>query len=155
MDIAVFIALVFATAMSGALFKPGPWYETLKKPGWTPANWVFPVVWTPLYVLIGIAGWLVWREASFGLALALWGAQLVLNAAWSAFFFGLRRMDWAFVDVVVLWLVIAAFIGAAATTSPWAASMFLPYLVWVTIAAALNWRVWRMNPDLAPGLSGA
>lgn len=149
MAVAIIIALVFATAMSGAVFKPGDWYEELRKPNWTPANWVFPVVWTTLYVMIGFAGWLVWREAGFGFAMMLWGLQLILNAAWSAFFFGLRRMDWALADAGALWLAVAAFIVAAFPISMWAALLFLPYLVWVTIAFALNRTVWRMNPEAA------
>ena len=149
MAIAVIVVLVFATAMSGAIFKPGAWYETLTKPSWTPPNWAFPVVWTILYIMIGIAGWLVWNIAGFSLALVLWVIQLVLNAAWSGLFFGLRRMDLAFVDACALWLAVAAFIVAAFPISVWAALLFLPYLVWATIAAVLNLTVWKMNADVA------
>ncbi len=150
MAVAIIIVLVFATAMSGAIFKPGPWYETIKKPSWTPPNWVFPVVWTTLYIMIGIAGWLVWREVGVSFAMVLWALQLILNALWSALFFGLRRMDWAFVDSVALWLAVAAFIIVAFPISAWAAVLFVPYLVWATIAAVLNRAVWRLNEETAP-----
>ncbi|MEM9121873.1 MAG: TspO/MBR family protein [Pseudomonadota bacterium] len=146
MSLLVFIALVFIAALSGAIFRPGDWYEGLRKPSWNPPNWMFPTVWTALYAMIAAAGWIVWQEAGLGLAIGLWGLQLVLNAAWSVFFFGMRRMDLAFFEVCLLWLSIAAFMGVALPISPLAAALFVPYLVWVTIAAALNLSVWRMNP---------
>eukprot|EP01032_Pedospumella_encystans_P039032 gene39032-biopygen32561 len=67
-----FIVIVFAAASSGALFKPGVWYENLRKPGWTPPKWAFPVVWSILYVMIGYAGWLVWTTVGWSLPMALW-----------------------------------------------------------------------------------
>jgi tryptophan-rich sensory protein len=148
-SLAIFVALCVATASTGAIFQPGDWYETLEKPSWTPPNWSFGVVWTVLYIMIAVAGWLVWRQAGASAAIVAWGAQLVLNAAWSWLFFGRRRMDLAMVDVVALWLSIAAFILFAWPVSPWAALLFVPYLVWVSIAAALNRTVWRMNPQAA------
>ncbi len=144
----VLILLVIVTAASGAYYKPGEWYETLEKPSWTPPDWAFPVVWTTLYVMIVIAGWLVWREAGLGLAMILWFAQLVLNFLWSMLFFGRRRMDLAFVDAVALWVLVAAFIVAAWPISTWASVLFVPYLVWVTLAAVLNLSVWRLNPHV-------
>ncbi|MDJ0958714.1 MAG: TspO/MBR family protein, partial [Arenicellales bacterium] len=106
-----FVLLVSAVAATGAMFKPGAWYEALAKPAWTPPNWLFPVAWTLLYLMIAVAGWLVWRAVGFsgaGTAFALYFLQLLLNAAWSWLFFGLHRMDLAFVDISVLWLAIAA-----------------------------------------------
>jgi benzodiazapine receptor len=143
----VFLGLMVVAAMSGVFFKPGEWYERLAKPRWTPPNWLFGPVWTTLYILIAIAGWLVWRAEPSSAAMWLWGAQLVLNALWSALFFGARRMDLAFAEVVLLWLSIAGFIALAAGISTAAALLFVPYLVWVAIAATLNLTVWRMNPQ--------
>ena len=145
----VFFLLMVVTGTSGAFFQPGEWYRGLRKPGWTPPNWLFGPVWTALYVMIAIAGWLVWRNAPAGTAIWLWGLQLVVNFCWSALFFGMRRMDLAFYDVVLLWLLIAAFIVAAAPISLTASLLFVPYLIWVTIAGTLNWTVWRMNPSRA------
>ncbi|WP_245268907.1 TspO/MBR family protein [Mesorhizobium loti] len=145
----VFFLLMVVTGTSGAFFQPGEWYRGLRKPGWTPPNWLFGPVWTALYVMIAIAGWLVWRNAPAGAAIWLWGLQLAVNFCWSALFFGARRMDLAFYDVVLLWLLIAAFIVAAAPISLTAAVLFVPYLIWVTIAGTLNWTVWRMNPSKA------
>jgi benzodiazapine receptor len=153
MDWVVFIILVFIAAASGAVFKPGDWYRSLDKPAWTPPDGAFPIVWTVLYVLIAWAGVLVWR-AGEPLPLVLWGAQWVLNAAWSWLFFGLRRMNWGLIDVCLLWLTIAGFIVAAWPASPLASLLFLPYLAWVSAAAALNRAVLRLNPGSAGSGAG-
>lgn len=149
MTLIIFFALVAIAACSGALFKPGAWYDRLNKPSWNPPDWVFPVVWTILYVFIAFAGWLVWGEVGMSLPVVLWGVQLVLNAAWSWMFFGLRRMDLAFVNVCGLWLSVALFIVFALPVSWLAALLFVPYLAWVTTAALLNRTVWKMNPTVA------
>jgi tryptophan-rich sensory protein len=141
----VFFLLAFGAASSGAVFKPGDWYKALRKPWWTPPSWAFPVVWTVLYVMIAIAGWLVWRADRSSEAMWFWGLQLVVNAAWSGVFFGMRRMDAGFYTIGLLWLLVAAFVVTAAGISSTASLLFVPYLIWVTIAGALNWTVWRMN----------
>jgi len=146
----VFFGLVFMAAMSGAIFKPGDWYDALAKPSWNPPDWAFPVVWSILYILIAIAGVLVWRAEGFGVAMAFWGAQLVLNALWSALFFGMKRMDLALYEVSALWVSIAGFIVTAWPVSQVAALLFVPYLIWVTIAAVLNRTVLRLNPGAVP-----
>jgi len=146
MAAAIFVVIVLAAASSGAIFKPGAWYENLRKPGWTPPNWAFPVVWSILYVMIGYAGWLVWTTVGWSLPMAFWALQMVVNALWSYFFFGRRRMDLALIDVAVLWLVVALFILTAWPVSALASVLFVPYLVWVTAAATLNHSVRRLNP---------
>ncbi|MCY0092579.1 TspO/MBR family protein [Hoeflea ulvae] len=146
MSAIVIAVLVLATASSGAFFKPGAWYQSLRRPSWTPPNWMFPVVWTILYIAIGISGWLVWQAEAMGLAMALWLLQLVLNGAWSWLFFGRHRMDLAFIDICLLLAAIGAYIAAASMVSPLAALLFLPYAAWVITAAALNRAVWRLNP---------
>lgn len=151
MSAIVIAVLVLAAAATGAVFKPGPWYESLRRPDWTPPNWAFPVVWSVLYIAIGVSGWLVWQAQGLGLAMGLWLLQLVLNAAWSWLFFGLRRMDLAFVDVCALLLSILAYIAVAAQLSQTAALLFVPYAVWVATAATLNRSVWRLNPEAARG----
>jgi tryptophan-rich sensory protein len=145
-----FMAACVAVASSGAIFKPGAWYEELAKPWWRPPNWAFPVVWTILYLMIAVSGWLVWRKAGFAgaaLPLAVYGVQLLLNAAWSGFFFGMRRMDLALVDVGLLWLSIVALIVLFRPIDSAAALLLAPYLVWVSIAAFLNWTMLRLNPE--------
>jgi translocator protein len=143
-----FLLAAFAAAASGSIFRPDDWYRALRKPSWTPKPWVFPVVWTPLYVLIAVSGWLVWREAGLTiLPFTAYLVQLVLNAGWSAIFFGLRRPDLAIVDVLLLWLAIAMTIAGFAPISPLAAWLLAPYLLWVSIATVLNVSVWRLNSD--------
>ncbi len=146
--LAGFVLAALVAASSGAVFKPGDWYDTLRKPGWTPRPWVFPVVWTPLYVMIALSGWLAWREGTLlSPPFLIYAVQLVLNAGWSAVFFGLRRPDLAFAELLLLWLSILATIVAFAPLSAAAAWLLVPYLTWVTIAGALNLTVWRLNAD--------
>jgi benzodiazapine receptor len=141
----VFLLVVFVAAGSGALFSPGPWYKSLKRPSWTPPDWAFPVVWTILYLMIAIAGWLVWKAQGFGPALAVWGVNIVVNALWSYFMFGRKNIALALADVALLWLLTAAFIVIASGVDKTAGWLFVPYLVWVSIASALNFEVWRLN----------
>lgn len=150
----VFIGLVVITATSGALFPPGEWYERLAKPAWRPPNYAFPIVWTILYAMIAVAGWIAWHAASAEqrpLAMGLWGLQLVLNGAWSWIFFGRRQMRLAFVDLAALWLVIAALIFVFSRIDGWAALLLVPYIAWVTAAGVLNRAMIRLNPEAADG----
>lgn len=153
--LAIFAVTSLAAASTGGIFRPGVWYASLRKPSWTPPNWAFPVVWSILFCAIAAAGWLVWEAAGVAAwpALALHGVQLAVNALWSFLFFGRRRLDWAMIDVVCLWVLIAAMIAVYAPISPLAALLLAPYLVWVTIAAALNWRMIQLNGPrgLQPG----
>lgn len=143
-----FIAVCTVAAFSASYARPGAWYEALDKPPWTPANWVFPVVWTILYAMIAVSGWLVWLEAGFAaLPMAVFVLQLALNAAWSLIFFKMRRIDWALWEAGALWLSIALNIAVFATIRWEAALLLVPYQIWVTIAFALNLSIYRRNPD--------
>jgi len=141
----VFLLLVAATAYTGMTYLPGPFYAALEKPAWTPPNEVFPPVWAALYVLIAIAGWIVWRAQGFGPLLWLWLLHLFLNGVWSYLMFGEKQITYALVDIAALWLAILAFILVAWPVRRSAALLFVPYLLWVTYAAALNFEVWRLN----------
>lgn len=145
MSIIAFFALVSLAAMTGAQFSPGPWYDTLQKPAWTPPKWLFPVAWTVLYIMIAVAGWRVWKAEGLGLALAVWTVGLALNAAWSWIMFGEQSIGWALVDLAGMWISIVLFIVLAWSVDRTAAMLFLPYLVWVTYAGALNFVIWRWN----------
>ena len=138
-----FLGLVFLASLTGALFKPGDWYKQLDKPGWTPPDWLFPVAWALLYVLMAYAAWRVWDIAGLSAALAVWGVQLVFNAGWSVVFFGLKRPAAALVELSTLWLLIAVMIYAFARVDTIAALLLAPYLVWVTLAGALNAEIVR------------
>ena len=142
--LAGFVAAVFAAAVIGARFRPDGWYDDLAKPSWQPPKWVFAPVWTLLYVAIAVAGWRLW-DAGSRLGVTLWAVQLALNAVWSPLFFGARRIDLALVDVAALWAVVAATVIVAAAVDGVATALLVPYLAWVSFAAALNFTVWRLN----------
>lgn len=141
----LFSALI---ASSGIVFRPGQWYQGLRKPSWTPPNRAFPIVWSILYLMIAVSGWLVWREAGFALIpFGLFLVQMILNFLWSMLFFGRKRPDLAFLDITVLALAIAANILAFWPHSQVGALLLVPYLAWVCVAWALNLSVWRLNRD--------
>ncbi len=143
-----FILLTAAAAVFGSQFEPGNWHAALSKPSWNPPNWVFAPVWTTLYVLIAVAGWLVWRERPAAWAKhasVLWFVQMALNAAWSWLFFGLHETLWALVDIVLMVITIAAFVAVSWQPKRLAAWLFVPYLLWVSFATALNASIWWMN----------
>jgi tryptophan-rich sensory protein len=154
--LAGFVAVCFLAALTGAWFRPGAWYERLKKPSWRPPNRLFAPVWTVLYLMIALAGWRVWRHAGFagaGLALAVYALQLVFNAAWTPLFFGLRRPALGFADIVLLWLSIVATLALFLPLDGFAPALLAPYLAWVTFAGALNFAIWRLNPAASPQAS--
>jgi benzodiazapine receptor len=144
-----YLAACGAAATTGALIQPGAWYDGLKKPAWTPPRWVFPVAWTSLYLLISLAGMRIAQSAGSGQAAALWSLQIALNALWTPVYFGLHRIRAAMVVMVFLWLSVflatVSFFGVDFV----AGLLFLPYLLWVSIAGALNFSTMRLNPDQA------
>ncbi|MCF1710665.1 tryptophan-rich sensory protein [Tabrizicola sp. J26] len=144
-----FLAACGAAATTGAMFQPGAWYEGLNKPAWVPPRWAFPVVWTSLYILMSYAATRVALTSSHPQALAFWALQIALNTLWTPVFFGLRRMRAAMVVMVFLWLAVAATTWAFFQADIMAGWLFVPYLVWATIAGALNLSVIRLNPGSA------
>lgn len=146
------LAVTFAAAAVGAIAsaRAGSFYTSLSQPAWAPPSGVFAPVWNVLYALMAVAAWLVWRREGFGsarTALGLYLAQLVPNALWSWLFFGWRLGGAGVVDILVLWAMVAATVYAFARHHRGAAWLLVPYLGWITFAAALNYRVWRLNPD--------
>ena len=145
------LTATFAAGSVGALAsaRSAAFYAELSRPGWAPPAWLFGPVWTVLYVSMAIAAWLVWRERGFkgaSMALSLFIVQLVANALWTWLFFDLHSGALATVEIVVLWLLIAATIAKFWSVHRAAALLLLPYLAWVSFAAALTWSVWRLNP---------
>jgi translocator protein len=143
--LAVFLLLAAAAAVTGGLFRPGPWHAALVKPSWNPPNWLFAPVWTMLYVMIAVAGALAWRAGATSRTMGLWGIQMALNALWTLLFFGLQRPDLALIEVALLWLAIALFIVSVWPVERRAGWLMLPYLAWVSFAAALNGAIWWLN----------
>ncbi|MFB9151384.1 tryptophan-rich sensory protein TspO [Roseovarius ramblicola] len=142
---AIFLAACFAAGSTGGLFPPGEWYQKLRKPWWTPPNWLFPVAWTILYLCMAAAGARVAMSPGNGLAMALWALQIALNGLWTPVFFGLRRMKLGLRVLGLLWLSVAATLVALWQVDMIAGVLFVPYLVWVSVAAALNLSVLRLN----------
>ncbi|MGG7643432.1 tryptophan-rich sensory protein TspO [Rhodovulum sp. YNF3179] len=148
---AIFLGACFAAGSTGGLFPPGAWYRDLRKPRWTPPNWLFPVAWSMLYLCMAAAGARVAVSADNALAMALWSLQIALNGLWTPVFFGLRRMRLGLGVLCALWLSVAATCAALWQVDWIAGVLFLPYLAWVSVAAALNFSVLRLNPDQAEG----
>lgn len=124
------------------------WYPVLRKPDLNPPNWLFAPVWTILYLVMGVAAWMVWRAfpaAHVVIALLIFVIQLALNFLWNIIFFAWRRPDAAFIDLLLMWLAIVATIIAFAAIRPLAAVLLVPYLAWVTFAGYLNGGIWRLN----------
>jgi len=159
MDMKNVVRLIVACAVSlgagliGSLVTigggPQLWYATLAKPFFTPPNWVFSPVWTVLYLLMGIAAFLVWRKglvsAGVKTALAWFLVQLSLNALWTPVFFGLHRIGPALVVIVLLWAAIVATMRRFLRISRLAGVLLVPYLLWVSFAAVLNASLWHLN----------
>lgn len=147
----VFFAICFLAAGLGTIPTApqiADWYDQLAKPTWTPPNWLFGPVWSVLYALMAVSGWLVWQRSDRGEAREplAWGTvQLGLNVAWSWLFFGLESPLLGLLNILVLWLAIIATVIACWRRSRLAAVLLLPYLVWVTFAAGLNYAIWRLN----------
>jgi len=125
------------------------WYPLLHKPSWNPPSWIFGPVWTVLYVLMAVAIWRAWRASSSDavrarLVIGYFG-QLALNAGWSIIFFGLKQPAWAFVDIIALWALLVALQIDIRRTDRLAGWLWLPYLLWVSFATALNLAIVWLN----------
>ena len=125
------------------------WYQTIQRPSWNPPNWIFAPVWTTLYILMGIALYLIWKADSDTpvkkYAITLFAVQLILNFFWSFIFFSQHQPGWAFVEIVVMWLMILLTIFAFAKINTTAAWLLVPYISWVSFAAILNFTIWKLN----------
>lgn len=146
--LAGWIGICFLAAAFGSWFEPGSWYESLNKPGWTPPNWIFPVVWPVLYLMMALAAWLVWKDFGFRKGregLKWFGIQLGLNAAWSWIFFGEHMIGTALGEILLLWIAILFTMLLFWKKSKPAALLMLPYLLWISYASALNYSIFQLN----------
>jgi tryptophan-rich sensory protein len=162
--IIIAIAVCELAGIIGAVFtmpavKPGKglnWYSLLITPPFNPPSWIFAPVWTILYALMGIAGFIVWSKGfaqkKVKIALGIFFIQFVLNVLWSFIFFGKQNIGAAFVEIIFLWLAILASIVAFHRISRTAAWILVPYIIWVSFAGYLNYFIWQMNPN-APHLA--
>jgi tryptophan-rich sensory protein len=149
---AVVVAALAASAVAaigGTMTDLGPWYQHLAKPVWQPPGPAFGVIWTIIFALTAASGVIAWRAAASPARrewiIGLFALNGFLNVLWTLLFFRLRRPDWAFVEVSVFWLSIVGLIMFLARFSRRASLLLAPYLVWVSIASALNFEIIRMN----------
>jgi translocator protein len=147
------LALCFAAAGLGAVasVNAGDFYGSLARPSWAPPASLFGPVWTVLYFLMGVAAWLVWKQGGFTsgrAALGLFLAQLLANALWTWIFFAWRQGALAFAEILLLWVMIVATIALFRRASRLGGALLLPYLAWVSYAAALTYAVWQRNPGV-------
>lgn len=140
----LFLLIVAGVSYFGAQFRPGEWYLHLLKPGWTPPNWIFPIVWSILYLMIAVAGWLIFSGPGVILKM-LWTLQMLLNGLWSWLFFGMHLIGFAFLDILLLFACIFLLCLLAYRTSRGAFWLMTPYLIWVAYAAALNGAIYLLN----------
>lgn len=148
--IAVVICQVMGLASGLVTFDAIPnWYADLNKPSFNPPNWLFGPAWTLLYTLMGIAAALIWHEGwnrpEVKQALGWFAAQLVLNAAWTLIFFGLKTPAWALIEIAILWAAILICIIHFFRIKSLAGYLMIPYLLWVSFAALLNFSIWQLN----------
>ena len=142
------LALCFAASGTAVFVSIGGWYSSLNKPSWNPPPWIFGPVWSLLYIMMAVAAWLVWREGGWkrhGRTLGLFFLQWLLNALWTPIFFGMHRSGLAFAEIIMLWIVLAATLRLFWQVSKLAGVLLVPYLAWVSFAAALNFAIWRLN----------
>lgn len=142
------LVFCFAAAATGFFVSIDAWFESLNKPSWNPPSWLFGPVWTTLYAMMAVAAWLVWRRGGWkthARALGMFCLQWLFNALWTPLFFGAHRPDLAFLDIALLWCALAVTAVLFWRANKVAGALLLPYLAWVTFAAALNLTIWRMN----------
>ena len=154
--LAVSAGVAIVVAVAGALLtEMSPWYFGLRKPSWKPPDWAFGPVWTTILTLAAVSAALAWDAAETGAArtavLVVLVINSVLNIAWSGIFFKLRRPDWALAEVALLWLSIVSLIVVLGWQSPLAGLLMVPYLLWVSIASLLNWRIVQLNGPFGAG----
>jgi translocator protein len=143
------LAALFVAALGGTMTELGPWYYGLRQPAWKPPDVAFGPIWTVMFALIALSGATAWRAAPDRSArewlLLAFACNGFLNVLWSLLFFKVKRPDWALLEVALLWLSIVVMIALTRRYAPRAALLLVPYLVWVTLAAALNYEVVRLN----------
>ncbi|MEL7447317.1 MAG: TspO/MBR family protein [Pseudomonadota bacterium] len=143
------IAAICVAALGATITDLGPWYQSLQKPAWNPPDALFPIAWTLIFGLCVASGVTAWRAAptrgASEVIVSLFALNAFLNITWSMLFFRLQRPDWAFIELMLLWLSVGALMIYTARYSKVAGLLLFPYLVWVTIAGALNWEVIALN----------
>lgn len=134
----LFLGACCAAATTGGMFPPDEWYRRLSKPAWTPPDWLFPLAWTALYIALAFAGARLAVMDGAAYAMAFWALQIALNALWTPIFFGLKRIGAGMVVIGFLWLSVAGLLVSTLALDMLSFWILVPYLIWVSYAAALN-----------------
>lgn len=152
LKLAIAILICLLAGFIGSVFTSksvSTWYTTLKKPSFNPPDWVFGPVWTTLFILMGISLYLVWSKGleveGVKIAMIIFGAQFLFNILWSLIFFGLQSPFYAFLEIIILWAAILLTIFSFYNVSRPAAYLLIPYILWVSFAAVLNFMIVRLN----------
>ena len=153
----VAIAVCESAGIIGSIFTApaiGGWYANLSKPSFSPPSWIFAPIWTVLFALMGVALFFVWLSYNKASqkkdkikaksAIIIFFVQLIVNVLWSILFFGLQNPGAAFAEIIILWFEIVITIYAFAKVSQTAAWLLVPYLLWVSFAAYLNYSIWQL-----------
>ncbi len=143
----IFLVACFAAGATGGLFPSWCLVSTIEKLCWTPLNWLFPVAWISLYLCMTVAGARVEGLPENGFAMAFWSLQIDLNALWTPVFFGLRNLRLGLIVLIGLWLLVAACLISFWQVGTLSGLLFFPYLLWVSVAGALNASVLNLNPE--------
>ena len=146
------IAIPLAVGFTSSFFTitgVGSWYQTIQLPSWNPPDWIFGPVWTTLYMMMGIAFYLIWKANTTrnqkNYAILMFVLQLIFNFFWSFIFFNQHEPGWAFTEIVALWILILVTIFTFAKINNIAAWLLVPYISWVSFAAILNYTIWKLN----------
>ncbi|MES2623563.1 MAG: TspO/MBR family protein [Patescibacteria group bacterium] len=152
LKLVITIAVAEAAGLIGTVFTTPSiptWYADLIKPRLSPPNWVFGPVWTTLFVLMGVAAFIIWKKGierkDVKIGLGIWIGQLVLNTFWSIIFFGMHNAGGALIEICILWLAILATIISFGKMSKTAAWLLIPYIAWVSFAMYLTYSIWVLN----------
>lgn len=142
----IYLSACFVASATGALFPTGAWYKSLSKPWWTPPNWMFPIAWAIFYLLLAISGARVATTSGNQFAVGFWALHIALNTLWTPVFFGSHRLQAGMVIITLLWFSALGMIYSSLLVDYISGLIILPYIGWVSYAAALNFALWRMNP---------
>lgn len=150
------IAAIVVAGLGAWVTELGPWYYSLEEPAWKPPDWLFGPAWTVIFTLAASSGYLTWRHSpryslNQARVLALFAVNGALNIAWSVLFFRLHRLDWALLEVALLWLSIAGLMYLTSRASRIASLLLLPYLLWVSFAGCLNFALLQLNGPTGAG----
>ena len=142
----IYLIICFSAASTGALFPTGKWYKELAKPKFNPPDWAFPIAWSLLYPLMAYAATQMSSNSDREYPMAFWTLQIVFNTLWTPVFFGLNRIRTGMIIMSCLWISVTLTVGSFYWADPFLGLILVPYFLWVTFAAILNYALLKLNP---------